>query len=153
MQAKFLFSCSKIKTYLLRLVDMLNSWYWAFLLMSLLNASPISCKHKTLWLQWSFVNQLQHYYMYSFVGFWCLSLALENAIAYCVNAFSLVLYVIISPSCKNTWSGFSREAFYEIYKFLKLSIPSTIMLTYYYLLTNSIFFFFFSFSISFIFWS
>ncbi|PON56814.1 Multi antimicrobial extrusion protein [Parasponia andersonii] len=55
--------------------------------------------------------------------------ALANAISYWVNALSLIIYVRISPSCKNTWTGFSSEAFHGIPKFLKLSIPSAVMLT------------------------
>ncbi|XP_062078603.1 protein DETOXIFICATION 16-like isoform X2 [Humulus lupulus] len=55
--------------------------------------------------------------------------AMANAISYWINALSLVLYVRISPSCKSTWTGFSMEAFHGIIKFLKLSIPSAVMLT------------------------
>ena len=63
--------------------------------------------------------------------------ALANAISYWINALSLVLYVRISPSCKSTWTGFSSEAFRGIPKFLTLSIPSAVMLTYY-SLTHSV---------------
>ncbi|KAM6579528.1 hypothetical protein CsatA_003302 [Cannabis sativa] len=55
--------------------------------------------------------------------------AMANAISYWINALSLVLYVRISPLCKHTWTGFSMEAFHGIPKFLKLSIPSAVMLT------------------------
>ncbi|KAL5549064.1 hypothetical protein UlMin_004295 [Ulmus minor] len=55
--------------------------------------------------------------------------ALANATSYWINALSLVLYVRISPACKETWTGFSKEAFHGILKFLKLSIPSAVMLT------------------------
>ncbi|XP_024025616.1 protein DETOXIFICATION 16 [Morus notabilis] len=55
--------------------------------------------------------------------------ALANAISYWINALSLFLYVRLSPSCKNTWTGFSREAFHGIPKFLTLSIPSAVMLS------------------------
>ncbi|KAK8521342.1 hypothetical protein V6N13_077451 [Hibiscus sabdariffa] len=54
--------------------------------------------------------------------------ALANAFSYWMNALLLTLYVRISPSCKNTWTGYSMEAFSGIPKFLKLSIPSAIML-------------------------
>jgi MATE family multidrug resistance protein len=54
--------------------------------------------------------------------------ALANAISYWINVLILILYVRISPSCKKTWNGFSKEAFHGIPKFLKLSIPSAIML-------------------------
>ncbi|KAM6579527.1 hypothetical protein CsatA_003301 [Cannabis sativa] len=55
--------------------------------------------------------------------------AMANAISYWINALSLVLYVRISPLCKHTWNGFSMEAFHEIPKFLRLSIPSAVMST------------------------
>ncbi|XVF34260.1 hypothetical protein REPUB_Repub18cG0044000 [Reevesia pubescens] len=55
--------------------------------------------------------------------------ALANTISYWINAFLLMLYVRISPSCKKTWTGYSKEAFYGISKFLGLSIPSAIMLS------------------------
>ncbi|GMN52141.1 hypothetical protein TIFTF001_021286 [Ficus carica] len=55
--------------------------------------------------------------------------ALSNAISYWINALSLVLYVEFSPSCKKTRTPLSREAFHGIPKFLKLSIPSALMLT------------------------
>ncbi|KAB1204207.1 MATE efflux family protein 7 [Morella rubra] len=55
--------------------------------------------------------------------------ALANAISYWINALSLILYVRISPSCKKTWNGFSKEAFHGIPDFLKLSIPSSVMLS------------------------
>ncbi|XVE80023.1 hypothetical protein DITRI_Ditri14bG0105500 [Diplodiscus trichospermus] len=54
--------------------------------------------------------------------------ALANTFSYWINALLLVLYVRISPSCKKTWTGYSKEAFHGIPKFLRLSIPSAIML-------------------------
>ena len=54
--------------------------------------------------------------------------ALANAISYWINALLLMVYVRISPSCKETWTGFSKEAFRGIPDFLKLSIPSALML-------------------------
>lgn len=54
--------------------------------------------------------------------------ALANSISYWNNAVLLVLYVRISPSCKNTWTGFSKEALHGLPKFLKLSIPSAVMI-------------------------
>ncbi|TVU32458.1 hypothetical protein EJB05_24189, partial [Eragrostis curvula] len=41
---------------------------------------------------------------------------------------SLALYVRLGPSCKKTWTGFSREAFRGIPAFLKLAVPSALML-------------------------
>ncbi|CAN4084283.1 unnamed protein product [Withania somnifera] len=54
--------------------------------------------------------------------------ALANAISYWINFLFLAAYVRISPSCKSTWSGFSNEAFHDIWKYLKLAIPSAVML-------------------------
>ncbi|CAK9142294.1 unnamed protein product, partial [Ilex paraguariensis] len=54
--------------------------------------------------------------------------ALANAISYWINVLLLAIYVRISPSCKNTWTGFSREALYGIPSYLKLAIPSAVML-------------------------
>ncbi|KAF5456283.1 hypothetical protein F2P56_025782 [Juglans regia] len=56
--------------------------------------------------------------------------ALANAISYWINALSLIIYVRISPSCKKTWNGFSKEAFRGILEFLKLSIPSAVMISF-----------------------
>ncbi|OMO51516.1 Multi antimicrobial extrusion protein [Corchorus olitorius] len=53
--------------------------------------------------------------------------ALANAISYWINVFLLVLYVKFSPSCAKTWAGFSKEAFQNIVTFLRLAIPSAIM--------------------------
>ncbi|KAF8035527.1 hypothetical protein BT93_C1528 [Corymbia citriodora subsp. variegata] len=54
--------------------------------------------------------------------------ALANAISYWINVLLLAIYVRISPSCKRTWTGFSKEAFNGIPGFLKLAIPSAVML-------------------------
>ncbi|XP_048228119.1 protein DETOXIFICATION 16 [Ricinus communis] len=55
--------------------------------------------------------------------------ALANAISYWIYALLLVLYVSTSPSCKKTWTGFSKEALHGIPKYLKLAIPSAAMLS------------------------
>ncbi|KAJ8750675.1 hypothetical protein K2173_015856 [Erythroxylum novogranatense] len=55
--------------------------------------------------------------------------AVANAISYWINAMLLVLYVWISPSCKKCWTGFSREALQGIPNFLRLAIPSALMLS------------------------
>ncbi|XP_072069349.1 protein DETOXIFICATION 16 isoform X2 [Arachis hypogaea] len=53
--------------------------------------------------------------------------AIANAISYWLNAFILMLYVKFSPSCLKTWTGFSREAFHNIPSFMRLAIPSAVM--------------------------
>ncbi|PKU75240.1 MATE efflux family protein DTX1 [Dendrobium catenatum] len=56
--------------------------------------------------------------------------ALSVSISYWFNLLLLVLYVFLSPSCKSTWTGFSREAFHGLWDFLKLGIPSTLMVCF-----------------------
>ena len=56
--------------------------------------------------------------------------ALANAIFYWINVLLLAIYVRISPSCKKTWTGFSREAMHDVPKFLRLAIPSAVMIWY-----------------------
>nr|CAB3446397.1 unnamed protein product [Digitaria exilis] len=53
--------------------------------------------------------------------------ALGTAVSYLINLSILALYVRLSTSCKNTWLGFSREAFHGIGDFLKLAVPSALM--------------------------
>ncbi|XP_057446971.1 protein DETOXIFICATION 16-like isoform X1 [Lotus japonicus] len=50
-----------------------------------------------------------------------------NSISYWLNVTILSLYVKFSPSCKKTWTGFSKEALHNIPTFLRLSIPSAAM--------------------------
>ncbi|XP_060171583.1 protein DETOXIFICATION 16-like isoform X2 [Lycium barbarum] len=54
--------------------------------------------------------------------------ALANAISYWINLLLLATYVRISPSCKSTWTGFSKEAFRDIWTYMRLAIPSAVML-------------------------
>jgi MATE family multidrug resistance protein len=53
------------------------------------------------------------------------------AIAICIanwlNTVLLALYIWFSPSCKRTWTGFSRESLHDIPHFLKLAFPSAVM--------------------------
>ncbi|KAJ4961265.1 hypothetical protein NE237_021175 [Protea cynaroides] len=53
--------------------------------------------------------------------------ALAISISYWINMLLLAIYVKFSPACKSTWTGFSREALHNILNFLKLSIPSALM--------------------------
>lgn len=54
--------------------------------------------------------------------------ALANAISYWVNVFLLAVYVKFSPACRKTWTGFSKEALDDVLDFIKLAIPSAIMI-------------------------
>lgn len=53
--------------------------------------------------------------------------ALANSISYWINFILLALYVKLSPSCAKSWTGFSKEALYNIPTFLKLAVPSSLM--------------------------
>ncbi|KAB1220004.1 MATE efflux family protein 7 [Morella rubra] len=53
--------------------------------------------------------------------------ALANSISYWLNVLLLVLYVKFSSSCVKTWTGFSKEALHNIFSFLRLAIPSAVM--------------------------
>ncbi|KAJ1279029.1 hypothetical protein BS78_04G124100 [Paspalum vaginatum] len=53
--------------------------------------------------------------------------ALANAVSNLANLSFLALYVRLSPVCKTTWVGFSRQAFRGIPGFLKLAVPSAAM--------------------------
>ncbi|XP_030523633.2 protein DETOXIFICATION 16-like [Rhodamnia argentea] len=56
--------------------------------------------------------------------------ALANSISYWINVSMMAIYVRISPSCKRTWTGFSKEALHGIFAFLKLAIPSAVMICF-----------------------
>ncbi|CAO2034456.1 unnamed protein product [Urochloa humidicola] len=53
--------------------------------------------------------------------------ALASAISYLTNVSILAIYVRLSPACKNTWRGLAKEAFHDIPNFLKLGVPSALM--------------------------
>ncbi|TKY61033.1 MATE efflux family protein ALF5 [Spatholobus suberectus] len=53
--------------------------------------------------------------------------ALANSISYWVNAILISLYVRLSSSCKQSWTGFSKMALRNLLEFLKLAVPSAIM--------------------------
>ncbi|XBI83774.1 hypothetical protein VPH35_092240 [Triticum aestivum] len=53
--------------------------------------------------------------------------ALANAVSYLANVSILALYIRVSPSCKSTWTGLSKEAFHDIVSFMKLALPSALM--------------------------
>ncbi|PKA47360.1 Protein transparent TESTA 12 [Apostasia shenzhenica] len=69
---------------------------------------------------------------YCFVSRSCMLLgfkgaALATSLSSWLNVALLASYAIISPCRKDSWDGFSKKAFCEIRAFLKLAIPSTLM--------------------------
>ncbi|KAK9105819.1 hypothetical protein Scep_022663 [Stephania cephalantha] len=53
--------------------------------------------------------------------------AIANCISYWLNVILLALYVQLSPACRKTWTGFSMEALHNILNFIRLAIPSAVM--------------------------
>lgn len=53
--------------------------------------------------------------------------AFAISISYWINAVLLALYIKFFSSCTKTWIGFSKDALHNIPTFVKLAIPSAIM--------------------------
>ncbi|PQQ15548.1 protein DETOXIFICATION 16-like [Prunus yedoensis var. nudiflora] len=53
--------------------------------------------------------------------------ALAVSISFWINVLFLALYVRFSSLCSKTWTGFSKEAFHNIIPFVRLAIPSAVM--------------------------
>nr|XP_051200341.1 protein DETOXIFICATION 16-like isoform X2 [Lolium perenne] len=49
-------------------------------------------------------------------------------ISYWFNTILLALYIKYSPTCKETWTGFLRDAFHHVPQFLKLAVSSALMI-------------------------
>ncbi|KAJ0545390.1 putative multi antimicrobial extrusion protein [Helianthus annuus] len=58
--------------------------------------------------------------------------ALANTISNWINVVLLGVYVKLSPACKHTWTGFSKEAMNDLLSFLKLAVPSAVMICFEY---------------------
>ncbi|KAE8077222.1 hypothetical protein FH972_015802 [Carpinus fangiana] len=54
--------------------------------------------------------------------------ALAITISNWVNVLLLAIYVKVSPACMKTWTGFSKESLHDILSFIKLAVPSAIMI-------------------------
>ncbi|XP_030940730.1 protein DETOXIFICATION 16-like isoform X1 [Quercus lobata] len=54
--------------------------------------------------------------------------AIANSISCWINVLLMALYIKFSSSCKETWTGFSKEALHNLAEFLKIAIPSALML-------------------------
>ncbi|AQK69818.1 protein DETOXIFICATION 16 isoform X1 [Zea mays] len=61
------------------------------------------------------------------LGLGCNGAALANAVSYLANLSFLAVYVRVAPACKATWTGFSAEAFRGVPDFLRLAVPSAVM--------------------------
>eukprot|EP00253_Pinus_taeda_P034899 PITA_34899 len=61
-------------------------------------------------------------------GWGFIGAAISTSVSSWVNVGILVLYIKFSGVCKNTWLGFSKNCIHGIKHFLKLSIPSSVMI-------------------------
>jgi hypothetical protein len=53
--------------------------------------------------------------------------AVANSISYLTNVSILAIYIRLSLACTKTWRGLSKEAFRETTNFLRLGVPSALM--------------------------
>ncbi|KAI9101556.1 hypothetical protein K1719_023800 [Acacia pycnantha] len=54
--------------------------------------------------------------------------AIAISVSYWVNVVLMALYVRFSSSCKASWTGFSKKALHNVLDFLKLAVPSALMI-------------------------
>lgn len=57
-----------------------------------------------------------------------LGAALTLSLSWWILVILNALYILLSPSCKDTWTGFSMKAFTGIWPYFKLTIASAVML-------------------------
>ncbi|XP_062176361.1 protein DETOXIFICATION 41-like [Alnus glutinosa] len=57
-----------------------------------------------------------------------LGAALTLSLSWWILSIVNALYILLSPSCKETWTGFSLKAFTGIWPYFKLTIASAVML-------------------------
>ncbi|KAJ9686018.1 hypothetical protein PVL29_015077 [Vitis rotundifolia] len=57
-----------------------------------------------------------------------LGIALTLSLSWWLLVFANALYILLSPSCKETWTGFSLKAFQGIWPYFKLTVASAVML-------------------------
>lgn len=65
-----------------------------------------------------------------FLHFGLLGVALTLSLSWWVLVFAIGLYILLSPSCRQTWTGFSLKAFQGIWPYFKLTLASAVMLWY-----------------------
>ncbi|OMP02911.1 Multi antimicrobial extrusion protein [Corchorus capsularis] len=56
--------------------------------------------------------------------------ALSTAISYWFNVFIFAMYIKFSPTCSQTWTGFSIDGRKKLLNFLKLGMPSALMVCF-----------------------
>lgn len=64
------------------------------------------------------------------LGYGLLGAALTLSLSWWIFVLVNGLYIVLSPSCKETWTGFSTKAFTGIWPYFKLTADSAVMLWY-----------------------
>lgn len=64
------------------------------------------------------------------LGYGVFEAALTLSFSWWVFALMNGFYILLSPSCKESWTGFSRRAFIGIWPYFKITIASAVMLWY-----------------------
>ena len=68
-----------------------------------------------------------NYLMIFRLGFGFRGAAIASSVSNWVNLLILATYIKFSPHCTKTWTGFSREAFRDLWVLIKLAVPSALM--------------------------
>ncbi|GLJ22192.1 hypothetical protein SUGI_0417020 [Cryptomeria japonica] len=63
------------------------------------------------------------------LGFGLLGAALTLSLSWWILVILTAAYIFYSPTCKNTWIGFSMKAFTGLWSYFKLTVASAFMLT------------------------
>ena len=59
-----------------------------------------------------------------------IGIGIALGISFCILDVALALYVLLSPECKKTWTGFSSSCFKGLWPYLKFAVASGVMLWY-----------------------
>lgn len=62
------------------------------------------------------------------LGWGLLGASLVLSLSWWIMVIAQFVYILVSPRCKSTWTGFSIQAFTGLWEFLKLSAASAVML-------------------------
>ncbi|XP_012091357.1 protein DETOXIFICATION 40 [Jatropha curcas] len=69
------------------------------------------------------------------LGWGLIGASLVLSLSWWIIVIAQFVYIVVSPKCKRTWTGFTWQAFFGLWSFLKLSTASAVMLcleTWYY---------------------
>ena len=67
------------------------------------------------------------------LGYGLLGAALPLSFSWWIFVLLNRLYIILSPRCKETWTGFNEKAVKGIWPYFKLTVASAVMLWYIYI--------------------